>query len=75
MAKSESRLGRGLGALIDTESINTSGSSSISEVELSLIQANPNQPRTYFDEEALDELSTSIRDEEINLINHNGLEN
>lgn len=62
MAKSESRLGRGLGALIDTDSINTSGSSSISEVELSLIQANPNQPRTHFDEEALSELSTSIRE-------------
>ncbi len=58
----ESRLGRGLGALIDTDSITTGGSSSISEVELSLIQANPNQPRTHFDEEALDELSASIRE-------------
>ena len=62
MAKTESRLGRGLGALIDTDSINTSGSSSISEVELNLIQANPNQPRTHFNEESLDELATSIRE-------------
>ena len=62
MAKTESRLGRGLGALIDTDSINTSGSSSISEVKLSLIQANPNQPRVYFGEDALDELSISIRE-------------
>ena len=63
MAKhTESRLGRGLGALIDTAPITTSGSSSISEVELSLIQANPNQPRTHFDEEALDELTASIRE-------------
>jgi len=62
MAKTESRLGRGLGALIDTDSINTSGSSSISEVKLSLIQANPNQPRAYFGEDALDELSISIRE-------------
>ena len=63
MAKhTESRLGRGLGALIDTAPITTSGSSSISEVELSLIQANPNQPRTHFDEEALDELAASIRE-------------
>ena len=62
MAKTESRLGRGLGALIDMDSINTSGSSSISEVELSLIRANPNQPRTHFDEEALDELAASIRE-------------
>ena len=63
MAKhSESRLGRGLGALIDTAPITTSGSSSISEVDLDLIQANPNQPRTHFDEEALDELTASIRE-------------
>ncbi len=62
MAKTESRLGRGLGALIDTDNINTSGSSSINEVELSLIKANPNQPRTHFDKEALDELSSSIRE-------------
>ena len=63
MAKhTESRLGRGLGALIDTAPITTSGSSSISEVDLDLIQANPNQPRTHFDEEALDELTASIRE-------------
>jgi ParB family chromosome partitioning protein len=55
-------LGRGLGALIDTENISTSGSSSISEVDLSLIFANPNQPRTHFDEDSLTELATSIRE-------------
>ena len=55
-------LGRGLGALIDTEHISTGGSSSISEVELTLIMPNPNQPRTFFDEEALVELSASIRE-------------
>ncbi len=55
-------LGRGLGALIDTDSIYTSGSSSINEVELDLIVANPNQPRTYFDEETLSELAGSIRE-------------
>lgn len=55
-------LGRGLGALIDTDSIYTSGSSSINEVELDLIVANPNQPRTYFDEETLTELAGSIRE-------------
>ena len=53
-------LGRGLGALIDTDSFSTSGSSSISEVDLNLIYANPNQPRTYFDEDSLTELATSI---------------
>lgn len=54
-------LGRGLDALIDTH-ITTSGSSSISEVDLSLIAANPNQPRRTFDEDALKELSDSIRE-------------
>ena len=49
-------LGRGLDALIDTSHVDTNGSSSISEVELSRIFANPNQPRRNFDEEALDEL-------------------
>lgn len=62
MAKNITGLGRGLGALIDTENISTSGSSSINEVELDLIFANPHQPRTHFDEEALTELATSIRE-------------
>ena len=62
MAKNITGLGRGLGALIDTESINTNGSSSISEVKLDLIFANPNQPRSHFDEDALTELATSIRE-------------
>ncbi len=48
--------------MIDTDSIITGGSSSISEVELRLIRPNPNQPRTTFDEEALDELAASIRE-------------
>lgn len=55
-------LGRGLDALIDTTHVNTNGSSSINEVELALIEANPNQPRHNFDEEALDELAASIRE-------------
>jgi len=54
-------LGRGLDALIDTH-ITTSGSSSINEVELDKIMANPNQPRHTFDEEAMNELSESIRE-------------
>lgn len=54
-------LGRGLDALIDTH-ISTDGGSSISEVELSLISANPDQPRHTFDAEALEELSDSIRE-------------
>ena len=58
--KKTTGLGRGLDALIDTHII-TDGSSSINEVELDLISANPDQPRHFFDEEALKELSDSIR--------------
>src|SRR5574344_340050 len=54
-------LGRGLSALIDTE-VKTDGGSSINEIAIAAIHANPNQPRTYFDPEALDELATSIRE-------------
>ncbi|HPB84279.1 MAG: ParB/RepB/Spo0J family partition protein [Paludibacteraceae bacterium] len=55
-------LGRGLSALlIDTE-VTTSGSSSINEIAIEAIYANPNQPRTHFDAEALEELATSIRE-------------
>ena len=54
-------LGRGLDALIDTTHVDTNGGSSISEVELGQIVANPDQPRRNFDEEALEELADSIR--------------
>lgn len=56
-----SPLGRGLEALITMDDLKTGGSSSISEIELSKIQPNPEQPRTVFEEEALEELATSIR--------------
>ncbi|MBQ2877319.1 MAG: ParB/RepB/Spo0J family partition protein [Bacteroidaceae bacterium] len=55
-------LGRGLDALISTEAVRTSGSSSIGEIELSKIEANPNQPRREFNEEGLKELSASINE-------------
>lgn len=55
-------LGRGLDALITIPSEDeTNGSSSINEVELSKIVANPAQPRQDFDQEALQELATSIQ--------------
>ena len=53
-------LGRGLDALISTDEIKTSGSSSINEIELSKISVNPNQPRREFDLVALQELADSI---------------
>ena len=55
-------LGRGLDALISTEDVRTSGSSTINEIALNQIEPNPNQPRHEFDKEALDELATSIRE-------------
>jgi len=58
-------LGRGLGALIDGANEITSShdkGSSISEIEISKIVANPYQPRTKFDEEALKELAASIKE-------------
>ena len=56
-----SALGRGLDALITMDDLKTSGSSSISEIELSKIQPNPEQPRSSFEEEAMAELAQSIR--------------
>lgn len=55
-------LGRGLDALISTDAVKTEGSSSISEISISKIKANPNQPRREFDPDALQELSDSIKE-------------
>jgi ParB family chromosome partitioning protein len=60
MGKKEA-LGRGLGTLITMDGLQTSGSSSINEIELSRIIPNPGQPRSVFDEEALEELAVSIK--------------
>lgn len=55
-------LGRGLDALISTEEeVHTSGSSSINEVPVFKVKANPNQPRREFSPESLQELAESIR--------------
>ena len=55
--------GRGLDALIDTHSeVKTEGSSNLNEVEISLIEPNPNQPRREFDPETLQDLANSIRE-------------
>lgn len=55
-------LGRGLDALISTESVSTQGSSTINEVAIDQIEANPNQPRREFDPIALQELANSIKE-------------
>jgi ParB family chromosome partitioning protein len=57
-------LGRGLGSLIEgaNEYSTSAPVSSINEIEISKIVANPYQPRTKFDEEALNELAASIKE-------------
>ncbi len=55
-------LGRGLDSLISMDDVPAQGSSAINEVRLELISPNPDQPRTSFDEEALEELAASIRE-------------
>ena len=42
--------------------MSTSGSQSIGEIDINLIEANPNQPRREFSEEALKELADSIKE-------------
>ena len=63
MAKpNKNRLGRGLEALLTPpDEVTTSGSSSISEIELTQIEPNPDQPRSIFEEDTLNELAQSIR--------------
>ncbi len=67
----KSALGRGLGALItDVDNLNLNRSmipaaeatpASISEIPLEMIEANPFQPRSSFDQELLEELADSIK--------------
>lgn len=69
--KRRNALGRGLGALLDDAPVSAAPKerlstdvktvSSINEIDLLDIEANPFQPRTYFDEEALAELADSIK--------------
>lgn len=54
-------LGRGLDALISIDEVTTGGSSSISEIAVSQIRPNPDQPRHDFNEDSLQELANSIR--------------
>jgi ParB family chromosome partitioning protein len=72
MAKATKKqaLGRGLSALLkDSTDINSISDKNadkvvgnIIEISLDEIEVNPYQPRTYFDEEALRELASSIRE-------------
>ena len=62
MAVKRNALGRGLDSLISMDDVQPSGSSAINEIAIHLIKPNPDQPRTNFNEEALEELATSIRE-------------
>lgn len=62
MAIKRNALGRGLDSLISMDDTPARGSSAINEIPLDKISPNPAQPRTNFDEEALDDLATSIRE-------------
>lgn len=73
MAKATKKqaLGRGLSALLKETSVDINSATdknadklvgSIVEIELNNIEVNPFQPRTYFDEEALAELASSIKE-------------
>ena len=48
--------------MIQMDDVPATGTSMINEIELDLITPNPDQPRTTFSEEALEELSQSIKE-------------
>lgn len=64
-SKKQPALGRGLSALLqnsDTDITSMSGATvgSVSMIEIHLIEANPFNPRTHFEKDALEELRLSI---------------
>lgn len=73
MAKANKKqaLGRGLSALLNESDANISSANdkdadklvgSILEIDVDFIEVNPYQPRSYFNEEALNELADSIKE-------------
>jgi len=62
MSVKRNALGRGLDSLISMDDVPARGSTAINDVLLSQISPNPDQPRTFFDDDALDELAASIRE-------------
>lgn len=62
MTPRRNALGRGLDSLISMDDVPARGSSAINDISLDQIVPNPDQPRTTFDETALEELAGSIRE-------------
>jgi ParB family transcriptional regulator, chromosome partitioning protein len=54
-------LGRGLSALLGEEKAHPAPTESSLELDIDLIEPNPQQPRTHFDDAHLEELANSIR--------------
>lgn len=62
MSLKRTALGRGLDSLISMDDVPARGASAINDIDIELIAPNPDQPRSTFDEEALEELAASIRE-------------
>lgn len=60
--KKKQALGRGLGSLMGEAQTETGFTAADTEIAISDIVPNPNQPRTHFNESQLEELSESIRE-------------
>jgi ParB family chromosome partitioning protein len=58
VASSRRGIGRGLAAILPEAEVSTAGE--LRELPVSLIKPNPSQPRTNFDQDALDALAASI---------------
>lgn len=63
MATKKGGLGKGLSALIADASLESGSDSAQEELELTLIEPNPDQPRKHFDSEELENLADSIQRE------------
>lgn len=60
--KLNSKLGRGLDALIPGSSVaDEPAAQGVNEINITLIDVNPHQPRTEFNQEALEDLASSIK--------------
>ena len=71
MSTKRNALGKGLSALLENANTDITSTKlenegkvvgAVSNIEIASIEANPFQPRTHFDEEALNELASSIKE-------------
>ena len=59
----DNKLGMGLGVLLSNSKIKNTTNEGSQKLNISQIQPNPSQPRKYFNEEDLNELATSIKNQ------------